>query len=79
MGAKSRPFSKTLISISVRTLLLRLNAVSEQKYPVIRVALISTDLLNGKLWSDICNSSKIDNNSFTTEGLLEVDIKSWPE
>ena len=33
IGVKSRPFFKTLISVSVNTWLLKLKMVSEQKYP----------------------------------------------
>ena len=35
IGAKFKPFSKTLISVSVRILLLKLNTASEQKCPSI--------------------------------------------
>ena len=58
MGAKLRPFCQTFISISVRTLLLRLTKIHcvETKIARNRVALILTDLSSGKLWSDICHS-----------------------
>ena len=39
IGAKSNPFSSTLISISVKTFLLKLNTVFEQKYPTKRPSL----------------------------------------
>ena len=62
---KSKPFSNTLLSFSLKTLLLKLQTVSEQKCPCnlsSLVPVVLTSLMHG---SCFCNSSKISRNSLS--------------
>ena len=76
IGALSRPFSRTFVSLSVKTFWLKLNTVSEQKYPesvVFPVALASL------LLSIFCKSTKMEISSLSWVEKISVSLDSTNE
>ena len=60
IGAKSKPFSNSQISVSVKTFLLKLKTVSEQKYPTKRPSFVTPILELLKEWFELLNSWDVD-------------------
>ena len=76
IGAYSRPFSRTFISLSVKTFRVKLNIVSEQKYPE---SLFFSVALASLLLSIFSKSPKMESSSLSWVEKISVLLDSTNE